>query len=146
MDQEPETKVCTLCNQEKPIKRFPFQYKKNYRYNQCSTCRSERRTPEGKYKKGRRAKWKELGIDITFEQYEELLKKQNNKCLICGEESKGRKLAVDHCHETGEVRGLLCGNCNQGLGLFKDDPELMQKAAEYVYTARAKAATSSPKR
>jgi hypothetical protein len=66
---------------------------------------------------------------------------QDNKCILCGSEgfligknNHNEKLAVDHCHETGKVRRLLCHNCNRGLGLFKDNPELLRKAAEYVET------------
>ena len=72
---------------------------------------------------------------ITQEEYDELLAKQNGVCAICEEKQsrKGRlNLAVDHSHETGEIRGLLCDPCNQGLGSFKDSPELLDKAKEYL--------------
>lgn len=63
---------------------------------------------------------------------------QGNKCAICGSEEtdkrrgKLRALAVDHDHETGKVRGLLCGACNKGIGLLKDDAEILRKAAAYL--------------
>ena len=55
-------------------------------------------------------------------------------CEICGSEISiaGRKLAVDHSHSTGKFRGVLCANCNTGLGMFRDSPDLLKKAVEYL--------------
>lgn len=71
--------------------------------------------------------------------YERLLASQGGVCAICGREemSLGRggeikKLAKDHCHVTGEWRGLLCGKCNKALGLFGDDPATLQRAMNYI--------------
>jgi len=70
--------------------------------------------------------------------YEKLMAAQNNSCAICGvKESVGRggqltRLCVDHNHETGQVRGLLCAACNKGLGIFKDDFRLVANAAAYL--------------
>lgn len=72
--------------------------------------------------------------NITADQYYVMLSEQNNCCSICGvtEEHNNKKLAVDHCHETGKVRALLCHNCNVGLGNFKDNVALMQRAISYL--------------
>jgi hypothetical protein len=75
---------------------------------------------------------------ITIDDYEALHDSQNGKCAICGEKEKavirgrGLSLAVDHCHEKGNVRGLLCHRCNKALGEFKDSPTLLRKAADYL--------------
>lgn len=72
---------------------------------------------------------------ITYDNYCELLKEQNHKCAICGideVDSRSHKLCVDHDHETGKVRQLLCHNCNCGLGHFKDSAILLEKALEYL--------------
>ena len=74
---------------------------------------------------------KKYGIGIH--QYETLLEEQDNTCYICNK-SEWRDLAVDHNHETGEVRRLLCTSCNTGLGLFQDDPKLLKAAADYLET------------
>lgn len=72
---------------------------------------------------------------ITSEQYKELYEKQDGKCCICGKHKpdSGRDgLAVDHCHTEGHVRGLLCPNCNMGLGSFFDNIETLQNAIKYL--------------
>mgnify|MGYP000844767616 FL=1 len=71
--------------------------------------------------------------DISADEYDELLQKQNKKCAICEREAPGRnKLSVDHDHEDGHVRGLLCNECNGGLGRFRDDPNRIRRALEYL--------------
>jgi hypothetical protein len=71
---------------------------------------------------------------ITLQEYNDMLEKQDYKCAICGNEDEveGRKLAIDHCHTSGAVRGLLCGKCNRGLGLFYDNQDLLEKAKQYL--------------
>jgi len=69
---------------------------------------------------------------ISLEDYDRLFASQGGVCAICGSPSNGRALDVDHDHETGEVRSLLCNNCNRGLGRFKDNPSLLRRAADYV--------------
>lgn len=75
---------------------------------------------------------------ITVEQYDSLFEKQNGKCAICFQSEtrilrgKLTRLCVDHNHDDGTVRGLLCSNCNAGVGRFQDDPERILKAYEYL--------------
>lgn len=69
---------------------------------------------------------------MSKDDYAILLKKQNGGCAICSREEKGRRLAVDHCHSSGKVRGLLCAACNTTLGKFNDDYELLEKAVLYL--------------
>jgi len=71
---------------------------------------------------------------ITPEQYDEMLERQGGGCAICGKPPGETALHVDHCHETGRVRGLLCFSCNAGLGQFHHDPELLGRALEYTAT------------
>lgn len=69
---------------------------------------------------------------ITYEQAKEL--RSTTNCQICNAElGRGKNaFAIDHCHETGSVRGVLCGHCNKGLGMFRDDPSLLQSAIMYL--------------
>lgn len=72
---------------------------------------------------------------LTIDGYNELLARQNGQCAICGREGHDKcntRLAVDHCHATKKVRGLLCGNCNNGLGRFQDDVALLERALSYL--------------
>ncbi len=71
---------------------------------------------------------------ISIEQYKDIFDKQGGCCAICGIHSSKyqRTLAVDHNHITNKVRGLLCFNCNNALGRFKDSPEIMRKAIKYI--------------
>lgn len=69
--------------------------------------------------------------NITGAEYDAMLARQGGACAICGDE-KAASLAVDHCHQTGKVRGLLCVNCNRGIGYFLDQPERLTKAAQYL--------------
>jgi len=66
---------------------------------------------------------------ITLEQYKVMLDSQNGQCKIC---HKSEVLYVDHCHETGKVRGLLCNTCNMGLGHLGDDLTILQSAVQYL--------------
>lgn len=61
-----------------------------------------------------------------------MLESQGGNCKICRNKPTRRRLDVDHCHDTGKIRGLLCENCNKGLGIFKDDPELFDRAKKYL--------------
>ena len=71
---------------------------------------------------------------ITLDDFNKMLQDQNYSCAICNTKEAGRNgtFNVDHCHQTGKVRALLCHDCNTALGKFKDNPELMRKAASYV--------------
>lgn len=69
---------------------------------------------------------------LIKEDYLNLFAKQNNKCAICGSSFSDVRACVDHSHENGIVRGLLCDKCNRGLGSFNDDISLLYKAIEYL--------------
>jgi hypothetical protein len=122
--------TCTKCKQEKPetSEYFPLHNKKrNGLDSWCRVCRAT-------YRNGiNRGKFRDV---ISDEELVEL-KASVTQCVICGTEEK---LVVDHDHKTGEIRGMLCNHCNRGLGHFKDDPMLLEFAAQYLY-----ASVNSPK-
>lgn len=67
---------------------------------------------------------------LSLVHYDEIVRYQRGLCAICGNEPK--RLVVDHNHSANRFRGLICDDCNFGLGLFKDDPDLLQSAARYL--------------
>lgn len=81
----------------------------------------------------RRANYKR-SFGISVEEYDLMVLKQDNKCAICAihQSQEKRRFAVDHDHKTGKIRGLLCINCNRGIGALKDSSELLEKAIDYL--------------
>lgn len=69
---------------------------------------------------------------ITIAEYELLNEKQKGKCALCENVQHSKRLAVDHCHKTKKIRGLLCANCNVSLGLLQDSVQLLEKAITYL--------------
>lgn len=118
------------------------------RYNREAREYRAKRKAEGRpideSKKYNYQKWRESyclrNYGIPFEEAQALLDSQGGGCAICNKEltldNRGKPAAehsaIDHCHSTGKVRGILCMHCNQGLGKFFDDPALLRKAAEYL--------------
>lgn len=117
-----ELLACTKCKEEKPstLEFFPPHNKKRNGFD--SWCRSCRATYRSEINRGRHR-----GV-ISDELLKEI-KRDITQCVICGDEGP---LVVDHCHETGQIRGMLCNHCNRGLGQFRDDPILLEFAAEYL--------------
>lgn len=86
--------------------------------------------PERAKKNVRRGQLKQYGI--TPEDFEALAREQGHVCAICRRTNGQKALAVDHCHQTGKIRGLLCDACNVSLGRMGDCPERLRRAAEYL--------------
>jgi len=116
----------------KPCKRghLSVRFTKN---NQCKECLQE-------YAKQHQTRLHlKKRFDLTEKEYELMLEAQNGVCAICKEEEKiidgqskkKKPLSVDHCHNTGRIRGLLCTACNTGIGLLRHEPYILKAAAEY---------------
>lgn len=87
---------------------------------------------EKRQEQGRRHALKKK-FGLTLEEYDEMFAVQGGACAICESKRKtSRRLAVDHCHQTGRVRGLLCSRCNTGLGQFGDSLEGLIAAVSYM--------------
>lgn len=129
------TKVCKDCLIEKSIDEFPKQPRnKDGLFTYCRPCNQVRTIKSPNYKASVRKAQLKKNYGITPEDYDSMFAKQKGVCAICSEADNEKReyLCVDHDHATGVVRGLLCHNCNIGLGKFKDDPELLNKAIWYL--------------
>jgi hypothetical protein len=118
-------KACTRCKVEKPLsaEHFPLHNKTKSGYDSwCRACRSAYRNANS------RGKFRAVISDEALAA----LKATTHECVICG---SAEPLVVDHDHVTGKVRGMLCGHCNRGLGHFRDDPQLLEFAAQYLYAS-----------
>jgi len=69
---------------------------------------------------------------ISAAEYDDMLMEQGGVCAICKGESGNTRLVVDHDHETGDIRAILCHSCNTGLGMLEDDPARLKKAIRYL--------------
>lgn len=113
--------------------------KKNYYRNRearLQAMRAWRERPGSGYKDAYRRHYVKKRYGVSLEEYEKLTG-ETKKCQLCGRgpDGKGRtgqRLHIDHCHETGKIRGVLCRECNVGLGMFRDDVKVMQRALKYL--------------
>ncbi len=117
--------ICNRCGRRRKVDEFPAISQGKYA---CRNCLAHEQHGYGMRRLG-----------CTPEQYQELLRKQGGKCAICGTPEGHRsrygrvcRFSVDHNHQTGTVRGLLCNNCNRGLGRFKDSATLLEAALRYL--------------
>ena len=129
-----KTKICSKCKIEKDIKYFSVAKKNTGQLQaRCKPCKNEyNKTQKGKeshikYIKSEKGKITRKNNHLKFHynigisEYNQLFNKQEGKCLICGrhQENLNKDLAVDHCHKSGKVRGLLCSSCNPKLGWYE---------------------------
>lgn len=158
------TARCTVCGEDKMLSEFyTARTKKLGRQSCCKVCANQKtkawrvanlaRSREISRRCHRRRavadpqRYTESGLrnnlrknfGITLDELHDMEVRQGNRCRICGSppQDRGRfgcRLAVDHEHSTGVTRGLLCHNCNVGLGMFADSPERLEAAANYLRT------------
>ena len=130
-------KTCKKCGSEHDRHRCPsckIKYDREWRArNLDKKIKSQREYRERNPKCDRPATLKRK-YGITVSQWDELFLRQGLKCAICGStcSTKCDKWHTDHCHTTGKVRGILCHNCNRGLGYLKDDPDLLSRGIDYL--------------
>jgi hypothetical protein len=115
---------CRICK----IKKKNFEFYKNPKqksgyYSECKICLVKRTAKTKLIKK----------YNLTAEQRDMMVLKQNNRCAICNDLfGDSRRTHIDHCHNTNKVRAILCQLCNTALGSFKDDVKILQNAIDYL--------------
>ena len=131
-------KTCTKCLIEKPIECFHKRLNRPSGYkSRCIDCVRNAKKPQRSRDYMRKYDLKK-SYNMTIEQYDEMLLKQNNCCGICKRHifeiisTKKFNFCVDHDHKTGRIRGLLCDKCNRGIGLLCDDIDILINAIEYL--------------
>lgn len=128
-------RVCIHCKLQKPIADFDTHSAGGPR-NVCKECRRaacrfyDALNPDVKQRNGRARVLRQYGLTVA--QYDQMLDSQGGVCKLCGSPPKRNRLCVDHCHRTGNVRGLLCPFCNRMLGNWKDNPATFRRAATYL--------------
>ena len=134
-----EKRICIRCKEEKSVDLFGSAGQRCY----CKKCVNEYQRVWRIKHKDAVHRYSRMGAlrrnyGLTIKGYEEMLARQNNGCAICHKPPStngGRTriyLYVDHCHKKKEVRGLLCSNCNRGIGYFFDNPDYLNKASKYL--------------
>lgn len=113
---------CSVCSATKPESEFYVKDRETGRKDAtCKACRI--------------IQARERTLGVTQEDYLRMYTEQQGRCGICRKRLYSKRFkafAVDHNHETGKIRGLLCGNCNTGLDLFKEDPIALARAIEWT--------------
>jgi hypothetical protein len=119
---EPTTSTCCICNETKDDSDFYVKDRSTGRRD--TTC-----------KRCRIIQQRERTLGVTDDDYWKMYRAQKGRCGICLRRLYSRRykaFCVDHDHDTGEIRGLLCHNCNRALGMFRDDVEALQRAQAWV--------------
>ena len=128
-------KTCRTCGEDKELDEYYYRKDTDSYKNECKDCvkqRSAKQPYDAAYFRNHHL-IKTYGI--TQDEYEQMLKNQNHSCAICGINEKyvsNKRFHVDHDHDTGEIRGLLCSKCNQAIGLLQDSSDFCNSAAEYL--------------
>lgn len=145
-------RTCTKCKIEKEEDLFSVDKYHNRIHSWCKSCRNEKnkkwmqdnKERVNKFKKEHyeenkeKVRWQVIKrkYGIVEQDYLEMLKQQKNGCAICGaidaQHWETNNLLIDHCHNTGKVRGLLCNRCNTTLGLVNDDKTILKRMITYL--------------
>jgi hypothetical protein len=132
----PDFDPYTILDKRKNYRKKPETIAKTVEYNKSAKAKEalKKYDQSDKGKINRKKKHLRSKYNLSLVEYNEKLKQQNHKCAICGtdEIDLDRSLCVDHNHETNVVRELLCNSCNTGIGMFKEDISIFQKAIAYL--------------
>lgn len=132
--------ACSLCGEIKPPTGFYMRSPSSGggRCSECKECSKKRSRETGRKRRardpeGHLASYRKWAYGLTAAAFDALHRAQDGACAMCSEPfGDPRKAHVDHCHDTGEVRGLLCHGCNHVLGMANDRPEVLRAGIDYL--------------
>lgn len=139
-----KTKKCTKCGIEKPLSEFSKDnHKKSDHTSQCKVCKNNymklfRKNNIELCKIYLKRSTLKRTFGLSLDDYNDMLINQNYRCAICNKKETRKingkicKLSVDHNHKTGKVRGLLCNDCNNGIGRLKENISILKTAIDYL--------------
>lgn len=135
-----DTKLCKGCDRDLPLdvfnKRASAPDGRAYKCCECDAQYQKKYQAQEHVKEKNREYHRKHHLERTYgvtpEQYAEMLFIQGGRCAACTSDGDGKKLHLDHNHETGEVRGLLCWNCNAAIGLLKEDVDRLRNLIAYL--------------
>ncbi len=144
MYAELERKICLICKEEKSLDLFRQRNDRKCKpiESYCKACERDKfkiwYSENKEYQKQRDFVRNCEKFGLSADRYNEMVENQKAKCAIClkpESSTRGGKiknLAIDHCHETGQIRALLCNGCNTAIGLLKEDIETLEAALKYL--------------
>lgn len=132
------TRVCRTCKSRRQMADFHWANAGRHRRRTCKSCDDTRAAVRralnpAKYARAARERTFKRKYGITLAEFDAMLVGQRYRCRICMEQLTADATHVDHDHRSGVVRGLLCTNCNLGLGHFRDDPQRLRMALAYLW-------------
>jgi hypothetical protein len=138
--------TCCRCQVTKPVALFRPLADGRIRYRKtCIVCEDARSANAATTSRRSAIARRAAAYDLSLDDYDLILQTQGHVCLICGvahePEEVMRQLVIDHAHDSGDIRGLLCRNCNSGLGFFADDPSRLAAAITYLASAHERMET-----
>ncbi len=140
-------KTCASCGESKPLTMFGWinhSKRRPCHSVYCKACKVQKQAvyekslPAERVSADRRKFKLRKKYGLSPEEYDKQFSHQSGQCAICRRSLVGlspQTVHVDHCHDTGRLRGILCGNCNVAMGNFKENIESMSRAIEYLMSA-----------
>ena len=126
-------KKCKYCFKNKQLNEFPkHSGHRDGHAAICKQCKKKKYPTTAEQKQRAYERNIKRNYGITVNDYNSMYENQGGLCLGCKRGNNGSRFHIDHCHTTGKVRGLLCNNCNRGLGLLGDSIVNLEKAISYL--------------
>lgn len=137
------TRVCSGCGSRQPMTEYYWCKINRFRVRKCKTCcgneqRDRKNANRELYRKADFIRSLRVNHGLSIEEWLRLFEAQDRKCAICKDDLTKKKAYVDHCHSSGEIRGILYFSCNTGIGKLQDSVDILAAAIRYLQNAKPK--------